>query len=364
MKILYLTGDDLDDNSGVSEKISGQIKAWRELGHAVDVLSYETLSWFGPDKKRLPRFYSIRWPKKRLFYPFRQLYSSTLLPSVINRAPYDIIYTRYLLYTPMLSRLSRRSNKLIMEINSDDVKEYARMPKWFQNYNRRFRKSMFNLIDGFVCVSDELRRQWLQWGKPCLALANGVDVQLHPFIERPGNRRPRLFFIGTPGKPWHGLDKIVRLAGRLPQFDFHVIGSDGKDQANLFWHGYLEPRRAWPVLATADAAFSTLALHRIDQQSTSPLKTAQYLAMGLPVIHAYDNVDLPADAPFVLRLENSEDNIERADDRIAAFVGAAHGDAELRRMARRFAAENLDWRVKEKTRLCFFAEVLATGQTK
>lgn len=34
----------------------------------------------------------------------------------------------------------------------------------------------------------------------------------------------KLFFIGTPNFPWHGIDLIEKIAEKLPEFEFHIGG--------------------------------------------------------------------------------------------------------------------------------------------
>ena len=42
-----------------------------------------------------------------------------------------------------------------------------------------------------------------------------------------GNRYTRsklnIIFVGSPDQPWHGLDKILRLAELFPQYIFHIV---------------------------------------------------------------------------------------------------------------------------------------------
>lgn len=51
MRILYLSDQDLDNNSGVAKKIIDQAKEWVKFGHDVSILSLETLSFFDLQKR-------------------------------------------------------------------------------------------------------------------------------------------------------------------------------------------------------------------------------------------------------------------------------------------------------------------------
>jgi hypothetical protein len=139
-----------------------------------------------------------------------------------------------------------------------------------------------------------------------------------------------------------------------------VVGYDHIDNAgplpaNVHLHGYLGPEEYRNVLAEADVALSTLALHRKDMQEASPLKTRECLAYGLPMILAYADTDLDAlQCDFLLKIPNRDDNIETHAARIREFAYAMRG----RRVDRQLIRERIDSAAKEGQRLAFFEQVI------
>jgi hypothetical protein len=105
-------------------------------------------------------------------------------------------------------------------------------------------------------------------------------------------------------------------------------------------------------VAAADVAIGPLALHRNRMDEASPLKVADYLAYGLPVIIAHQDTRFPDGAPFLLQLSNEEDNVDRALDDIAAFVDSWVG----RRVDRR-EIRVIDAPLVERQRLDFILDV-------
>ncbi len=91
-------------------------------------------------------------------------------------------------------------------------------------------------------------------------------------------------------------------------------------------------------------------------QEASPLKTRQYLAHGLPVIYAYNDTDIKQDTDFTLKLNNGENNIDF--NKIRNFVDYAFGNRMLRKKARKFAENVLNYQQKENLRLDFFKRVI------
>ena len=358
MTVLYLCDQDLDNGSGVSQKIMMQAKQWHREGHEVKLLSLISLSYFSAEGERLtpPRLHV----RRRGFGIFAHLLAgSRKLGALLQDESFDLVYMRYRLYSPFF-KAALGGAPQVVEINSDDRGEYRRgASKLLAGYNRLFRSRFLGGADAFVCVSRELARMVAPFGKPSAVIANGVDTALFPFAPQSGTVRPSLVFIGSKGQPWHGVGKIEGLARRMPDFDFHIVGTEGTDGANLFYHGFMPPERNREFIPRHDVGIGTLSLYENGMEEASPLKTRQYLAQGLPILYAYEDTDLPPDAPFALRLPNTPGNTEAAAARIEAFVRRAYHDAALRREARAFAEAVLDVRVKERRRLDFFAEVLA-----
>ena len=174
------------------------------------------------------------------------------------------------------------------------------------------------------------------------------------FESSPSNKRPSLVFIGSPNQKWHGVDKIIFLSEKLREFDFHIIGMDGKNSQNLFFHGYLFSEEAKNFVKKQDIGIGTLSLYENNMNEASPLKTRQYFSHGLPAIYAYDDTDIGGNESFVLKLSNNETNIKKNIENIRNFVLSVHYDNEVRKRARSFAENKLDVSVKESRRLEFF----------
>ena len=89
-------------------------------------------------------------------------------------------------------------------------------------------------------------------------------------------------------------------------------------------------------------------------REASPLKTTEYLSCGLPIIYAYEDTDLQDIEKFALRMD--EDNIDLS--KIKVFVDSVFNNNNINILARKFAEENLDIRIKEQKRLEFFKEIM------
>jgi hypothetical protein len=113
---------------------------------------------------------------------------------------------------------------------------------------------------------------------------------------------------------------------------------------NLTLHGYLSTRQYQDVLAGADVAISSLALHRVQLEEASPLKSRECLAFGLPLVVAYADTDLDGvDCDFLLKIPNKEDNIQTHAQSISDFAYRMQG-----RRADRAFLKNTSTRIKKK----------------
>jgi hypothetical protein len=338
----------------VAVKIVSQIDAWQKMGAKVDLLSYESLKFFDLNMQSTPTPFSFCLPGGRAWFFQRQLLASYRLMRMARNMNYDLCYCRYLIYMPFLpSALKRAARRLVFEINSDENKEWRATNRLLWVYNKFGRRSIISMADGLVCVTPELADSYQHWNKPLVSIGNGIRSSDYPFIKDTGNESPQVYFVCSSDQRWQGLDKIKSLAEAMPFFTFHIIGVNGKDNLNLVFHGRPPEAGVTELLKRADLAFSTLALHRKDLGQACPLKSRQYLAMGIPMIYAYIDPDLPDNAQFALHIENTEQNYVKEKDSIFAFVNEAFRNGSMRHRARRHAIEFLDSEIKEKQRMNF-----------
>ena len=354
MKILYLSDTDLDESSGVAKKILMQANQWKKLGYHVEILSWDSLSWFSLDGERLtkPKIFV----KRRGWRVLPHLYLTTLkIIKELKNKHFDVIYMRYRLYSPFFS-IIKRHGKIVVEINTNDKEEFKKS-FFLHLYNSLFRNLFLKNIDGFVCVSNELQKIFSAHKKPIAVIANGIDVEQYEFLEKTNNNKPNLVFIGSPNQRWHGVEKIEYLASKIPEFNFHFIGIEKENKENLRYYGYLNDLEARKIVAKMDVGISTLSLYLNNMQEASPLKSRQYLAQGLPIIYAYEDTDIVDEYRFCMKLPNTPNNVASNIDKIKAFVYKVFQNSACRLEARRFAKTHLDMAIKEQKRLEFFRKI-------
>lgn len=280
-----------------------------------------------------------------------------LLRAALRWSP-DVVYHRYTLAYPALVTACRR-HPVVVEVNTNDVVEYDLLSSRRGLANRLTRGLVLSRVAGLLFVTEELRHDpvFARYARASEVVANGVDLEASPPPAPPSaDTNARLVFIGGPGCPWHGLDKVVWLARRHPEWAFDIVGPL-RDEAldapdNVVFHGQLATADYRPLLRRADVGIGSLALFRKGMTEASPLKVREYLANGLPALIGYADTDFPHGAPFLLPVPNREDGVEVAEPQIVEFVRRWKGS----RVPRSELA-HLDVRRKETARLRFLAGV-------
>ena len=371
MKIVFLADWNLDGNSGVLNKIESQIAQWDINGHEVHLwfvsaftqkdaipTSLPNVKVF--DASRKSRFLAR---KLALFWGRARAYAEVLRKVKLLKP--DIIYYRQGMWYPFLCKVLKMS-VTVMELNTDDVSE----AKFMSRINRKIylwgRIPIINSVKGFIGVTQEIANKYVQFGKPTEAIANGIELAKLPIIDRIQHQKPHLFFVGTPGQLWHGVDKIIKMAYLLPEFNFSIAGTSEKDfptetifPSNLKVLGYLNKKKLFEVYKDVDIAISTLALHRKDMEEACSLKTREYVGLGFPIILGYNDSDLNNFDEPVLKLPNTETNVIDNIDKIRDFV--YHYKDKVWSNEQK---QVVDIKAKEKERLQFFRKVIAIQNKK
>lgn len=354
MKIAYLLHWNDGPHSGVWKKVQAQVKAWSEEGLAVSIhLISRTLvseDWLK----------SMAFIQDFAFYTYSNVFErlqvwNQAVNKILLWQP-QLIYYRYDLFMPPLYTLFHRL-PCIVEVNTDDVREYCLQRGWRCLYNLLTRKFIYGSAAGFIFVSGELERVCSIKNRPRQIIANGIRLDDFPVLKIAQNKFPRLVFIGTENQIWHGVDKILKLAKILREWNFDLIGLDKQAinylPPNVAVHGFMKHDEYRTIFERSDAAFGTLALHRKGMNEASPLKVREYLAHGLPVIIGYKDTDFIKPVPFILELPNTETNLLDNVESIKTFVTKWKG-----KRVPRNEIQHLDIYIKERLRIKFFEEVL------
>jgi glycosyltransferase involved in cell wall biosynthesis len=351
MRIAYFAHVNGGPGTGVYQKIVGQLGRWRAEGHDVRLFLFT----------RDEAFLASGMPGDPIVGchqgPASRLRVTAELVGRIRRFDPDVVYWRQSLFYPAALRLPRRA-ALIIEIQTDDLREFALGSRARSGYHRLTRGVLLRRAQALVFVTPELANGSTYQGYPASrhVITNGIDLDAYPELPAPRNDSPHLAFVGSAGMRWHGVDKLVALAEARPGWHFDIVGYDAPSEAsgsNMTYHGISSRAEVLAVLAGADVAVASLALHRIGMQQGSTLKMREYLAVGTPVIYAASDPDVDGIVPHTLRIANTETGVIDGLDAIDEFVHRVNGHRIPREAVAHVHTER-----KERERLAMFQEVL------
>lgn len=345
-------------NSGVGKKIHRQISSWQAAGHEVKLFMHAARA--GDTAQPLPGEIIYYSESNKLVSEWDRILAVYSLIKTVRLFKPDIIYLRYGMYVYPTHQLANIA-PLVEEITTNDVVQHKGLGLIYGVYNRLTRGILIQATSGLVCLSNELANASYNvvFQKPTRVIGDGIDLNNVQPLPAPHNAQPQIAFMGSPGSPWQGVEKLIFLAKAFPEMGIHVIGYDQIDgifqlPENVKLYGYLNAEEYKKVLAGMDCAVGSLALHRIQLNESSPLKTRECLALGLPMILAYNDTDLNGvKCDFLLKIPNKEDNIKAHAQVIYDFACQMRG-----RRVTRSQILHLDQAVKEAERIAFFKELL------
>lgn len=361
MRIAYLLHWIIGFESGGFKKVMSQARFWQAHGCEVKIFLLCRGEHNENDRmKHLDISIEAVSYGKSLIDRFSKM--KCLAVQVMKWQP-DLVYTRYDLYYPALTALAG-AIPTVLEVNTDDTTEYLLRPFYVYCYNCLTRGRLLAAADGTVFVSRELSEKpyFASYSKKATVISNGIDLSRYPVMPPVSNPAPRLIFIGTPHQPWQGVDKIIWLAWHLPEWTFDLIGFSMSDvkaaiPSNVTLHGFMDRAGYEKIIARADVAIGTMALHRKQMEEASPLKVREYLAYGIPTIIGYKDTDFPDANPYILKLPNNPDNVRNNVEAIKNFVESSRGTRVPREMVR-----HIDTKYKEEARLMFMRSIAEEGK--
>jgi len=361
MRIAYIADVNIHQHRGVFGKLKSIHNSFNDLGISSQ---FFILSKGSPIQEDNFQFLSLGQNHSRYAANFRKWISAGKLLSSVSIFNPDVLYTRDTLFSPAFLSPTRKWPYFV-EINTNASAEYRAEDKLKWLYYLATRNFTYGRATGFFFVGRSISElpYFRKLGKPFLVMPNGIDTKQYPALPMPVGTKPNLLFIGTPGQPWHGIDKIVYLAEQCPKFQFHIIGDSIPSRHNLISYGFLrEHGEIEKILRLCHLGIATLSLYEKNMIETSAIKSRLYLASGLPMIIGHEDPDLNSDLPFVLRLPCHKDNVSSNLERIRDFTLKCVSNPSLRISARMFAENQLDTRRKERIRLDFVRTHLPTAQ--
>lgn len=362
--------------AGIDNAMSGQAQAAEQTGTPLDVI---VVNATGEGKAKGVRY--LRHHALRSRGTLSRLMKARLLSSVAELQSYDAIFLRWPTGVDLdpLHFLRRTRARVATVHHAKDFDEQlamSRAPSMLARIALAYvqGRRILRSVDGVVGVTDEIRDYHIKMAGralPARTVANGIEVAAIAntgFVPYDGHEL-RLVVLCSSYAVWHGVDRL--LAGlRAYRGNRRIVidmigngsGAPGTEEqigsATLRHHGHLSGAPLSDAMRRATVGIGTLAFFRTGLQQGASLKTREYIARGMPLVLGYEDVDVPADCPFVLQVPSDDSAL--SIDAVIAFAERVSAEAGLAATIRTFAENVLDWKVKVPLFTRFAEELLAS----
>lgn len=360
MIIAYILEVNPYENSGIIKKVNDQIYYWKKKEHQVFLF----LPW--PDPSSKSSLYidgetlSSKWvgflPDGFFKNYFNKMLSARKLFKQLKAIKPDIVYIRQNTWYPGITKIFK-NNTTILELNTVDIieiKYYTFLKKMVYLYGR---EKILNSAKGLVAVSPDILKHYSNYKHlRTKVVSNGINLDRIKKVKTKGNdtKRMSLVFVGIRSTEWHGLDKIILLAKKFPDYFFNIVGSERKDfpnvPDNMKFHGWVEKDELENIYKQNHFGIGSFGNHLVGKVTDSTLKVREYLAYGLPVVLGHNDVDFD-NASFLLKATDTDHELIELG-KIKQFLeknkNTVVGNEEL---------TIIDSQTKEDERLSFFKEM-------
>ncbi len=334
-------------HSGVYTKILDQITYWRSQGNLVQLFLIT-------DKASAPHWRTLDSSATTLVDSnlMSKVFNRIMLVRIASKSNPSIIYLRDSF--PIL--LPRSKAPIVLEVQSLVGNELKIRNRKMNLLFSLFKKRIYSHVSGGVFVTPELKEiNEFHFGDeiPKIAIGNAIHLDRVTPLALNTSRNLGVFFVGTPKQPWHGVSDIVRFGELNADIDVHIVGDENESTSpNIFFYGSLQTSEYREIASKCVAGIGTLNLSAKQMEEASPLKVREYLAMGLPVITRYRDVDLDPSSNFLLQLPVDERTFSDFSLEIRSFL-----ESWKSKRVDRSEVFHLDVSVKESLRLEFFERV-------
>jgi glycosyltransferase involved in cell wall biosynthesis len=366
----YVIIADTDLQSGIIKKAGDQVSALNELGISSELIIISQVTE-KEDTDHFSKYYCVKFEGNTFYSRWKRARRiRTIINNILKSLNYkDVFYYRGLefifWYYPISFFKPFRKCRVISEHQSIEINQSI----LYHSFVSFFHDLVFGTIiagqsDGIIGVTEEITHYWKKRlfyrTIPHCTISNGIRVdsviprKTPPFLSENLN----LLFVGNVSR-WHGLDRMIQgmahykgsvvlqlhIAGQGDELaDLRRLKDSISPSLNIHFHGFLDGKDLDAMYNACHIAVGSLGIHRKGLKKTSELKVREYCARGIPYIIACGDADFPDDFPWIFRVEADERPIDM--EKVVIFAQSIFGGTDPAPLMRKYAEENLDWKVK------------------
>ena len=301
LKYIHVLPNDSNKYVGVSNKIEGQINAFRNNGIVAKAFGYKKLSKI---KRAIPfSSSSINWKE-------------------VDVTDSDILYIRYpmsdLRFILFLRKIKRKMGiPIFIEIATYPYEKELSRYSIITIRDKLYRRFLMNYVDFIFYIGGDGAYPQDIYGVKCARISNGIDFQKYRIVRRKPSNTIRMIAVAEFQKI-HGYERIIRgiadyyRKGGGRSISFTLVGEGGelsyykeltsKLELNNYIHfkGKMVGEELNAEFDNSDIGVESFGFYKIDISTSSSLKSREYLARGLPYISGVHNDIIDDVFPFCL----------------------------------------------------------------
>ncbi len=179
----------------------------------------------------------------------------------------------------------------------DDWEEFARFGQ-AQWYKKKAERRIANIVDANVATAKVLKEKIekdLILEKPFHLISNGVDTDRMKCVKKLDSYdytkgKLQIGYFGHLTDAWFDWKLIIKLAGKHPEWTFHIIGYGEPKKIrvpeNVILYGKKRPEELPKYAAFWDISIIPFLNHELTR-AVNPIKVFEYLQLRLPVVATY-----------------------------------------------------------------------------
>ena len=312
--ILYIAYSNFEfaASSGIRKKIAGQTKTFKKaFGGAYFTMRVRQVAYLMDRDTVIDKEAAItRQDYLRILVQWIEKYK---VKRTYIRYPFADIW-----FIELLKYQKEHNIKTILEIPSYPYDQEMTCGR-LKTEDAYYRETAAQYVD----VISTYSRDKMIWGKPCITLTNGIDIETCR-VSQKAKEKGKLTLIGVSSGMaiWMGYERLIE--GLKTYYENHgeydvrikLVGDGGEKNfyQTLTLNYGLEDRVDFCGLVSgtdlnraydqADIAIGSLGFYKIGAVMGSPIKGAEYCARGLPTVCGYLDMRFPDGTPFILNVPN------------------------------------------------------------
>ena len=349
------------DNSGVSKKISGQIKGLREHGVQVSyILRRDDGYWLADENGAVARLSNSA---ESYSYKIKNQISRSLAEHYRRRELPDLLFIRGTRLFggcgELIRAMKKNGKKVVVEIPTVLRLIDQHEPRAFvtQVIDDLFLWVLARYIDAYVIESRETKL----YGVRTIRIQNGIDAESVKMLAPVTHEGVHMLAVALMA-PWHGYERIIEglreyyaKAEQPRKVYLDLVGQGEETQRYktlaeeyglmeyVLFHGVKRGEELDAIYDRCDLGLGSFGMYKINLRSGNTLKLKEYCAKGMPFVYACYEEAFGKEPRFCLLVENDGTSVDIAN--VLAFYDGIRDDLDsVRTEMRKYAEQNLSWR--------------------